>query len=180
MSSFPFSITLSSKHLCWSSTTAAVLSLDAAFQIVRQRSGGMISGDPLIYLYQESFILSSGSSLPMHTLSTNRRVISNSAIEAAPGLYRAPASPPRCPHLISHGFPIRLKRLQYWLCGRGSPAFPSAQSSPSLFAVSLLMWGNRSAHSLTRWAGVKCPNASLTNVLSLNDSSITVALWTCP
>lgn len=50
----------------------------------------------------------------------------------------------------------------------------------SLFAVSLLMWGNRSAHSLTRWAGVKCPNASLTNVLPLNDISNTFALWTCP
>lgn len=42
---------------------------------------------------------------------------------------------------------------------------------------SLLMWGNRSAHSLTLWARVKCPNASLTNVISPNDR--TVALWTC-
>lgn len=88
MSSFSFSITLSSKHLCWSSTMAAVLSLDAAFQIGRQRSGGMISGelirDPLICLYQQSFILSSGSSLPMQSLSTNRRVISNGTIEATP------------------------------------------------------------------------------------------------
>lgn len=67
---------------------AAVLSLDAAFQIGWLRSGGMNSGelirDPLICLYQRSFIPSSGSSLPMHALSTNRRVICNGAIEATP------------------------------------------------------------------------------------------------
>lgn len=45
---------------------------------------GELSRDPLIRLYQQSFILSSGSSLPTHSLSTNRRVISNSAIEATP------------------------------------------------------------------------------------------------
>lgn len=48
----------------------------------------MISGelirDPLICLYQQSFFLSSTSSLPMHGLSTNTRVISNSAMEATP------------------------------------------------------------------------------------------------
>lgn len=38
-------------------------------------------------------------------------------------LLSAPASPPWCPHLISHGFLIRLKRLQYWLCGRGFSSF---------------------------------------------------------
>lgn len=145
---------------------AAVLSLDTPFQIRWQRSGGMISGELRC-------------SRQIRDPWTNRRAIINSTIEATSVTNWADC-------LVSSSITALVPSPYLPLLSYQAKEAPVLTLWARFFQLCpqrrarcycLPLWRNRSARLLTLWAGVKCPNASLTNVLC--NSSNAVALWTC-
>lgn len=108
---------------------AAGLSSAMAFQIGWQKPRGTISGDPgRASQIQGPFMI---RFCHIQAFQQKQTILYKPPNRSHPHhkpayLHSAPASRPRClwPHLISHGLLIRLKWLQYWLCGRGFQPCP--------------------------------------------------------